>query len=212
MVSSKVLILGATGGTGRLVVSQALRAGHEVSVLVRDPTRLTTATDRLRVTVGSLTDSGDALENAMRDQDVVVSTVGRGPSLKSEGLIATSARAIVDAMNAHGIRRLIFMSAFGVGVTRRDTPLVPRIAIRLPLRDIYADKEVGDKIVLGSDLDWTIAYPTALTNGPATGVYRVGERVALRGFPKVSRADVADFIVSQIVDDKYLRKQVLISS
>jgi hypothetical protein len=115
-------------------------------------------------------------------------------------------------MNAHGIRRLIFMSAFGVGVTRRDTPLVPRIAIRLPLRDIYADKEVGDKIVLGSDLDWTIAYPTALTNGPATGVYRVGERVALRGFPKVSRADVADFIVSQIVDDKYLRKQVLISS
>jgi putative NADH-flavin reductase len=212
MVSRRVLILGATGGTGRLIVSQALRAGHEVSALVRDPTRLTTASDRLRVMVGSVTDSSGALDDAMREQDVVVSALGRGPSLKSHGLIAASARAIVGAMNAHGIRRLLFMSAFGVGVTRRDTPLLPRIAIRMPLRDIYADKEAGDKIVLGSDLDWTIAYPTALTDGPATGVYRVGERLTLRGFPKVSRADVADFIVSQIVDDMYLRKQVLISS
>jgi len=115
-------------------------------------------------------------------------------------------------MHAHGIRRLVFMSAFGVGVTRRDTPLLPRIAIRLPLRDIYDDKEVGDEVVLGSGLDWTIVYPTALTNAPATDAYRVGERLALRGFPKVSRADVADFIVSQIVDDRYLRQQVLISS
>jgi putative NADH-flavin reductase len=84
--------------------------------------------------------------------------------------------------------------------------------MRLLLRDIYADKEVGEKHILRSDVDWTIVYPVTLTNGPRTGHYRVGEHLELRGFPRVSRADVAHFLISQMSDTKYLRKGVLISS
>ena len=112
-------------------------------------------------------------------------------------------------MHAHGIRRLVFMSAFGVGVTRRDTPLLPRIAIRLPLRDIYDDKEVGDEVVLGSGLDWTIVYASMLTDGPASGSVTILPENAKRGVSeKISRADVAAWMVQAASGDQHSRTSV----
>ena len=207
---SRLLVLGATGGTGQQVVSQALEGGHDVTVLVRNPQRLSTIHDRLQVLTGNVVDER-ALTDAMRAQNVVISTMGVGKSLKSSGLIARSMPAIVTAMKRHGIRRLIFTSAYGVGATRRDVPLLPRMLIRLLLRDLYADKEAGEDYLHRSDLDWTLIYPVTLTNGPITGRYRVGERLELHGLPTVSRADVAHFLVTQIGDSAYSRKGVLIS-
>lgn len=207
----KVLVLGATGGTGQQVVLQALQRGHDVTALVRNQERLTTRADRLRVLTGSVTDAGQALAAAIRGQDVVISTLGVGKSLRSSGLIAESAPAIVRAMDSEGVRRVIFTSAYGVGVTRRDVPLLPRILMRLLLQDLYTDKEAGEAALRGSGLDWTLVYPVTLTDGPGTGRYRVGERLTLRGFPRVSRADVADFLVAQTADATYVRKGVLIS-
>jgi hypothetical protein len=119
---------------------------------------------------------------------------------------------IVRAMDRQGVRRLIFMSAYGVGATWKDVPILPRMLMGLLFRDLYTDKEIGDDAVRRSDLDWTLIYPVTLTNGPRTGRYRVGEHLRLRGFPTISRADVADFILTQSEDRKYLRKGVLISS
>ena len=152
---SRLLVLGATGGTGQQVVSQALEQGHDVTVLVRNPRRLSTIHDRLQVLTGNVVDER-ALTDAMRAQNVVISTMGVGKSLKSSGLIARSMPAIVTAMKRHGIRRLIFTSAYGVGATRRDVPLLPRMLIRLLLRDLYADKEAGEDYLHRSDLDWTL--------------------------------------------------------
>jgi putative NADH-flavin reductase len=215
MAVKRILVLGATGGTGQHVVSQALQQGHNVTVLVRHPERLSLDSDRLRVLVGSVTDDGHALDAATCDQDVVISTLGVGSGLKSGGLIARSAPAIVRAMQTAGVRRLIFTSAFGVGETYRDVPLVPRIAIRTLLKDLYADKQVGEDELrrLGSDIDWTLVYPVTLTNGPRTGHYRAGERLRLRGLPRIARADLADFMMRQVDDDRsYLKKGVLVSS
>jgi putative NADH-flavin reductase len=215
MPAKRIFVLGATGRTGQHVVSQALQRGHDVTVLVRHPERLTLGSDRLRVLVGSVTDDGDVLDAAVRDQDVVFSALGVGDSLKSGGLIARSMPAIVRAMQTAGVRRLIFTSAFGVGETYRDVPLVPRMAIRTLLKDLYADKQVGEDELrrLGGDIDWTLVYPVTLTNGPRTGHYRAGERLRLRGLPRISRADLADFILTQVDDDRsYLRKGVLVSS
>ena len=214
MVAKRILVLGATGGTGQHVVSQALQQDHDVTVLVRHPERLRLESDRLHVLVGSVTDDSHALDAAARDQDVVISALGVGNSLKSGGLIARSIPAIVRAMQTAGVRRLIFTSAYGVGETYRDTPLVPRIAIRTLLKDLYADKQVGEDELrrLGSDIDWTLVYPVTLTNGLRTGNYRAGERLTLRGLPKISRADVADFILRQMDDQSYLKKGVLVSS
>ena len=115
-------------------------------------------------------------------------------------------------MESHGVRRLIFVSAFGVGETHRDVPLVPRIVQRLLLADVFADKKASEDDLRRSGLDWTLVYPVILTNGPRTAKYRVGERLDLHGLPKISRADVAHFVLSQLEDATYLRKGALISN
>jgi putative NADH-flavin reductase len=208
----RVLVLGATGGTGRAVVSQALARGDQVTVFVRHPERLTERSERLRVVTGSVPEDAAALGSAMAGQDAVISALGVGNSFRSGGLISRSVPAIVQAMRQQGVRRLVFTSAYGVGETFRDVPIVPRIFIRLLLRDIYADKQAGEQALRRSELDWTIVHPTTLADGPRTGRYRVGERLALRGFPRISRADVADFLLAQTDDRTFLRKGVLISS
>jgi len=214
MPTKRILVLGATGGTGKAVVAQALALGHEVTVFVRDPNRLESNRDRLRVLVGDVTDAGDAIRAATRDQDAVVSALGLGRSLTSHGLIARSIPIIVRAMEADSVRRLIFMSAYGVGATYRDTPLLPRILTRTLLKDMYADKNAGEDELrrIGDGIDWTIVYPVTLTNGPETGRLRFGERLDLRGLPKIARADVADFMLAQLDDATYSRKGVLVSS
>ena len=212
MTTKRVLVLGATGGTGRQVVSQALEQGHQVTVFVRNPDRLGLQHDRLRTLTGTLPENEQAFAAAVRGQDVVISALGRGNSLNSLGLITRCMPVIVKAMGSQGVRRLIFTSAYGVGVTKRDVPLIPRIMIRVLLHDLYADKQAGEEILRRSGLDWTLVYPTTLTNGPRTGRYRVGERLALGGVPRISRADLAQFIVSQIDDATFVRAGVLISS
>ena len=212
MARRKVLVLGATGGTGRQLVEQALQLGHDLTALVRRPERLTVGPERLRVLTGSVTDNDEGLAAAVRGQDVVISALGVGKSLKSSGLIARSVPGIMRAMESQGVRRLTLTSAYGVGATWQDVPLVPRILMRLLFRDLYADKAAGEEVLRRSGLDWTVVYPVTLTDGPRTDRYRVGERLALHGVPKVSRADVAAFLLTQMDDRAYLRKGVLISS
>jgi putative NADH-flavin reductase len=212
--TSRVLVLGATGRTGQQVVAQALEQGHAVTVFVRDPARLNAASERLAVVIGDVTRDSAALVEAVRDNDAVISALGVGDALKANGLIAGAVPTIVAAMQAAGVRRLIFTSAYGVAETIRDTPLIPRLLIRSLLKDLYADKNAGERELrrIGGDIDWTLVYPTTLTNGPRTGRYRFGERLSLRGVPRVSRADVADFLLTQLLDRTYVNKGVLVSS
>jgi putative NADH-flavin reductase len=212
MSSRKILVLGATGGTGREVVSQGLQQGHEVTAFLRPPERMATRAERLRVIVGDVTSDGEALDEAVRSQDAVISALGIGKSFRPRRLMARSVPRILDAMRRQGVRRLIFTSAFGLGDTWRDTPFLPRIFIRTLLRAVYADKAAGEEILQRSELDWTLVYPTGLTSGPRTGRYRAGERLKLTGFPTISRADVADFLLRQVEDRTYIRKGVLISN
>jgi putative NADH-flavin reductase len=188
-----------------------LQQGYQVTAFARRPEGLTGPADRLRVIAGDVTEDNQALADAVRAQDVVISTLGVGKSLKSGGLIARSIPRIVHAMERHGVTRIIFTSAYGVGATWSDVPLLPRLLVRLLLRDVYADKATGEDALRRSGLDWTLVYPVTLTHGRRTGRYRVGERLALRGVPTISRADVADFLLTQVEDRTYVRKGVLIS-
>jgi putative NADH-flavin reductase len=205
-----VLVLGATGRTGQHLVAQALQLGYQVTAFVRDSSRLAITSDRLRVLTGDVRE-GDALTNAVRGQDVVISALGVGDSFKPNGLIGQSAPRIVQAMESAGVRRLIFTSGFGVGETYRDAPLPLKFFSRLLLKDIYRDKAAGEVAIRASGLDWTIVYPTGMVNKPARGNYRAGERLSLRGFATISRADVADFLLKQIEDTTYVRKSAAIS-
>lgn len=207
---ARVLILGATGGTGRHLILQAIAAGHDVTALVRDPRRLPAGIERARVVTGDATDAA-AVREAMRGQDAVISALGVGNSLKSNGLITKAAPAVVEAMSLAGVRRLVWTSAYGVGETYRDVPLIPRIMIGVLLRDLYADKTAGEAAIRSSQLDWTLVHPSTLSNRPAKGRCRSGERLKLGGLPTIARADVATFLVTQLDDRTYSRKNVLIS-
>jgi uncharacterized protein YbjT (DUF2867 family) len=209
---TKALVLGATGPTGRHVVQQALARGLEVTALVRNP-RGVDASRPVRVVVGDTVTKPASVRTAVAGQDAVISALGVGKSFRPNGLIENSMRNIVDAMEAEGVRRLVFTSAFGVGGTIRDTPILPRLFIRTLLRRVYEDKRAGEAILRRSTLEWTLVCPTGLTN--RRGVrpnYRVGERLDLGGLPTVSREDVADFLLRQLTDRTFLHKEVLVST
>jgi uncharacterized protein YbjT (DUF2867 family) len=212
MAARQILVLGATGGTGREVVSQALDLGYLVTVFVRDPLRLTTKSERLRVLSGSVTEGGPALADAVHGQEAVISALGVGKSLRSGGLIAGAVPKLVAAMQSERVRRLVFTSAYGVGATRPQLPLVPRILVSVLLRDIYKDKQAGEELLRRSDLDWTLVYPVSLTTDPPSGRYRVGVHLSLHGLPTVSRADLAAFLLKQLDDRQFVKRGVLISS
>jgi putative NADH-flavin reductase len=212
MPATRILVLGATGGTGREVVGQALALGYGVTAVARHPERMRLEHERLRFVAGDVTQPGGALTDAVRGQDAVISALGQGLRLRSEDLISRATPRVLEAMEREGIRRLIVTSAYGVGATWRDVPPLPRMLVRVFLHDLYADKERAEQVLRQSALDWTLVYPTMLTSGPRAGRYRVGERLVLRGLPRISRADVAAFLLAQVEDRSYIRKGVLISA
>ena len=120
-------------------------------------------------------------------------------------------RVLVPAMERARVRRLVVMSALGVGGTRSSAPALPRFMYTLLLRAIFADKAAGEAIVTASGLDWTIVYPPLLTNGPVTGRYVAHEAPKLSGFPKISRADVAHFMVRSLAPGEWNRKRVVVT-
>ena len=205
----RLLILGATGPTGRNLLEQALTAGHEVTALVRNPDRLTMTHARLARAIGDATDSR-ALEGTMAGQEAVLSTLGAGNSLRSE-IASRAVAALIPAMRARAVKRVIYLSAFGVGETFGQASLVQRLAYRTMLRQIFADKARADAMLRQSGLDWTLVYPTVLTNGARLGTYRVAERLAMTGLPKISRADVASFMLAQVSSAEWARRTAVIS-
>ena len=204
----KVLVFGATGATGRHTVAQAIGAGHQVTAFARDPSA---SIGGARMVYGDATDPA-AVAAALEGQQAVVSTIGLRNTLRSGGLIERSFRAIVPAMEQAGVRRLVLMSALGVGETRSQAPWLPQFLYRVLLDEIFGDKASGERIVQSSTLDWTIVYPPLLTNGPLTKTYRVGETLALSGMPKIARADVAHFMVLALAAHHWIGKRVIVST
>jgi len=204
----KLLLLGATGGTGRQLLSLALEAGHETTALVRSPEKLN-AEDHLLVRAGDATDP-EAVDAAVAGQDAALSALGVRSPL-GDDLITPSLRALVPAMQKHSVRRLIWLSALGVGQTREQAPVMLRVPLSTILRRIGRDKAAGEEYLRSTDLDWTLVYPPALTNGPRTGTYRSGETVNVSGLPRISRADVAEFMLAQLDNAAYIRRNAIIS-
>jgi len=205
-----ILVFGATGATGQQVVKQALSRGHRVTAFVRRPEALEAA-DNMRIVVGDATRDKSKIAEAMSGQELVISTLGRRNSFRSDHLISRSMEAIVPSMEQAGVRRMTLMSSFGVGESLRDAPLIPGIMYRILLKEIFADKETAERQLRSSGLDWTIVYPVLLTNGPLTGRYRVGERLDLHGISKISRADVAHFILTEAENRRFAQNVAVLS-
>jgi uncharacterized protein YbjT (DUF2867 family) len=206
----KVLVLGATGGTGRLIVRDALAKGHSVVALVRSKA---TAPDLpgADVVEGDARDES-AILRALDGCDAVVSSLGTGISTFGEvTLLSVATPALVAAMKRSDVRRLVCISALGVGDSRGHGGFFfDRLFQPLLLRNAYKDKELQEAAIRASSLDWVIVRPGALNDESARGNVRaITDLTDVRG-GKIARADVARFVVEQLTTDTWLRRTPLV--
>jgi putative NADH-flavin reductase len=202
----RLAVFGASGASGRQVVTQGLERGFAVTAFVRDPHKLELAHPALTIVEGNVGDAA-AVARAVQGQDCVVSTLGVGRPLRHDPVVIDGVRHIVHAMTEAGVTRLIYMSFIGVGDSRADAGPVVRYVARWPLRNEIRDHEIKEQVITSSGLHWTIVRPPTLTNGPRTGRYRVGVDVAARTpLPTLSRADVADCIINEVETSAFVHQ------
>jgi uncharacterized protein YbjT (DUF2867 family) len=200
----KVLVLGATGGTGRLIVRDAVAKGHSVVALVRS--KASANLPDARMIEGDARDEA-ALARAMDGCDTVVSALGTGIGFRKVDLLTVATHALVTAMMRNGVRRLVCVSALGVGDSRGHGGFVfDRLFLPLLLSQAYKDKERQEAAVRASALDWVLVRPAMLTDDPARGSARAFTDLAGVKGGKIARADVARFVVEQLTTDTWLRR------
>lgn len=205
------LIFGASGPTGQQLVEQGLAHGHMVTAFVRNPSKLTLQHPNLRIVQGDVLDF-EAVRRAMAGQEAVLSALG-APASQKDTVRSDGTRHIIQAMEQAGLRRFICLTTLGIGDSKAALPFLYKyILVPLLLREAFLDSERQEDYIRQSTLDWTIARPGTLTNGPRTGVYQHGFTATEKGLKiKISRADVADFMLRQLHDEAYVRKAAALS-
>ncbi|HEV7964807.1 MAG TPA: NAD(P)-binding oxidoreductase [Actinoplanes sp.] len=200
----RITVFGATGGTGQHLVVDALTAGHEVTAVVRGPSRLTIPVTaggaRPAVVTADVLDPA-AIEQAVAGRDVIISALGPRPKAK-DPICAPGAESIIAAMRATGVRRLVVITASGHVRDRHDdfaTRALAKPILRRLLRAGFADFTATDELVTASGLDWTIMRPVRLTDG-GHKPYRTAVDHTVRGGFTISRADLADATLAAASD------------
>jgi putative NADH-flavin reductase len=208
----KILIFGATGGTGIEIVKQALEAGHEVTAFVRTPAKMTIQHSKLKLVTGDVMDAA-AVETAVSGQDAVISALG--PSRPPvPGMMETAAQNIVTAMKKVGIRRLISTTGAGVRHPQDQPKLIDHLMkglLTLLAGHVLRDSAANVQVICASDLDWTIVRFPRLLDGPHSGKYHVGYLGKDSG-SQLSRADGADFVLRELAQGKFIHQMPVISS
>jgi putative NADH-flavin reductase len=202
-VSINVVVLGAAGRTGRLIVAEAPRAGHRVTAAVRTPSHFPDA-EGLRVARADVRDP-ESLREVIRGRDVVVSAIGP-TGRKAADLYSDGARATVAAMRETGVDRLLAITSVGV---RPDDPHRTwwyRGLIRPIGKDLYDDMARLEEIVRASPLDWTFVRPTYLQDREPTGPYRVTDNSTPAGGWRITRTAVAAFLVEEVEARRWSRR------
>jgi uncharacterized protein YbjT (DUF2867 family) len=209
---AKILVLGATGGTGRLIVAQALGRGYDVTALVRSAEKARDLTGA-KLIVGDVRDE-KALRQALKGRDAVVSALGTPASpFREVTFLSSATRGLVSAMKSEQVLRLICITGIGAGDSAGHGGFVfDNLIFPLLLRKVYADKNRQEAIVRDSGLDWILVRPSVLNNKPSRDTIQA--LTELSGFHggTISRADVARFVLDQVRDDTWVHRSPLITS
>ena len=206
----KLLILGAIGPTGRKVVEHAIAAGDTVTLLVRQASVMADMANQATMMTGNATSEAD-LAKAVVGQDAIISTLGRSTSFRADSLFSNASAAVIAAAKQARVSRLVWLSSFGVGETFKSASLQQKVIYSTLLRNLYADKELSERGIRSSALDWTLVYPTMLTHGEPKGAYVTGDRLPMKGNPSISRADVAHFLHCAAHTDEWVRRDAVIT-
>lgn len=216
----RIIVFGATGGSGRATVQELLAGGHEVTAFSRHAGEIGIPHERLRTVTGDVLNGAD-VERALEGQEAVVVTLGVNDNplkmrLLKQGrtpinVCSAGTRNIIDAMKRANVPKLIIESAYGIGETASKLPLPFRLAYRLLIKDQMADKEVQERLVRDSGLDWVIVQPVALTNGEPKGEVFASPNGEAR-HNSVSRRDVGRFLAELTASQRFARQSVAVSA
>lgn len=209
--SPRVLVIGATGPTGMAILQQLRAANLHVRALARKPQQLPPDFPAVDVVKGDVLDKNSLLA-ALSGVDVVISSLGTPLLLKPVTLLSAGTTNLVQAMRQSGVARLLCITGMGAGDSRGHGGFVYDWLI-LPtlLRYIYADKDRQEQVVRDSGLDWVLVRPAMLTNGEQTGHYREITRFGKEQMGKISRQDVAHFMVQELLQNRYHQQSVNLS-
>jgi len=208
----KLLVLGSTGATGRLLTTLAIAGGHEVRVLVRDATR-TEPGPHIDIVQGDAR-SAASVAAAMAGVDATISTLGMGLETTPNGLMIDATEAMIGGGRASGSGRVIVLSSWGVGETLRRSGTVMRLLYQAG-KKVHNEKADAEVFLRSSELDWTLVYPVMLTNGPATHRVRMrdlDEVTKVSGLPRISRADVAASLLAIAENTAWHRRTVVLDT
>jgi putative NADH-flavin reductase len=206
----KLAIFGASGKTGTELVKQALEQGHTVTAFVRDPARLAIEDENLTFITGDVFDPV-SVDQAVLGQDAVVVALGAASDLQKTTVRTTGTINIIESMQKNDVKRLVVVTAMGVGESWDDLSLFNKLFFATLLRSSRTDHEAQEVAVKESGLDWTIIRPSGLTDTPLTGVYDVGQNISA-ATSKIARADVADLILKELQQNMYIGKAVTITN
>jgi putative NADH-flavin reductase len=207
-----IVIVGATRGIGRQLLEQTLTSGHTVTALVRNPQELSTQRERLKIIQGDILDS-DSVSLAMTGQDAVCCTIGVKIPWIRVTVFSEGTKNLLQAMERSGVKRLVCVTGIGAGDSKGHGGfLYDSIFLPFLLRTIYADKDRQESLIKASGVDWTIVRPGFLTNGPLTENYRILTNMAGVTAGRISRADVAHFMLKTLESKHYLRQTPLLTS
>ncbi|NDJ55114.1 MAG: SDR family oxidoreductase [Chloroflexi bacterium] len=208
-----VTIFGATGRTGRHLVEQALAAGHQVTAFARSPSKLDDLkAQNLQIVQGTI-EQPERVEEAVREADVVVSALGPTEN-KPTFTVTKGTQYILDAMKKHGVQRIIVSAGMGVPDPHDEPKFINHainVILNLVSRHVVADMSQVVDTVRSSDVEWVVVRVPMLTDDPATGEIKVGY-VGKGVGGRLSRADMAHFMLEQIDDPQYLQKAPAISN
>jgi uncharacterized protein YbjT (DUF2867 family) len=201
---TRVLIVGATGGTGRQLVAQALERGYAVTALVRRGSTLALEHANLTVAQGDVLDPA-SLEAALRGQGAVLCALGHKRYLGPSSILSEGTRNLLRGMEAQGVRRLVCETSLGIGDSAGRMGLYYTFfTIPVVLPFYFWDKTRQERAMAESRVEWVIVRPGVLTSGAKRGGYRHGRVGSFLWTVRISRADVADFMLNQLTEDAYL--------
>lgn len=212
----KIVVFGATGIVGKAVVNEALKKGHEVTVLTRNARKVTIRHEHLHIVEGNVADK-NVVRTVLKDQEAVIQTLGIGGKGdgKPTSIVSEANKIIMTEMEQMNVKRLIAISVIGAGESLTFLPWIYRKLV-LPLfmkwfQAIIDDKNRMEPMIKKSGLDWTIVRCTTVKERPATG--KVNATLDGKGLKfSISAADMAVFIVNQLTDNSFLKQNPTISN
>jgi len=203
----RIIVFGATGKTGRLVVAAALERGHQVTAFGRSVDRLELANGSFDAHKGDVFDRR-SVSDAVRGHDAAIVCLGSA-GLRDKSTLSAGTKSVVDAMVEHEVDRLVVLSAAGVDESWKQIPRSSRLLFRTLLRNVFADHHAQEAIVNRSPLDWTIVRAAVLKDDPATGSYDATNSGKIT---KINRADVASCLVDQVDEASHSRQAISVTA